>query len=67
MNNIAIQLFSQKLHVIRGVINRENMLIHFENTPMQYKEIFQVINEKVSRNLLIFFLFLLKTVIVGTR
>ena len=42
---------------------------HYENMPMQYTEIFKVVKKlKIfNRKLLIVFLFLFKTLIVGTR
>ena len=42
---------------------------HDENSPMQYTEIFKVLkNKKLQKKFCdIFFLFLLKTLIVGTR
>ena len=41
---------------------------HKKNLPMQYKEIFKVVeNEIFCTKILIFFLFVFKTLIVGTR
>ena len=56
------------LKFLRRKCKRVNNVIHYENTPMQYTEIFKVVeNENFWKRKMIFFHFLLKTYIVGTR
>ena len=46
---------------IRGPGFESCLCFHYENTPMQYTDIFKLLKmKKISRNVLIFFLFLPK-------
>ena len=54
-------IFSDVIYIYR-VCYELYLNYHYENLPVQYTEIFKVQKMKIfSRNILIFFLFLLKT------